>query len=98
MKGASLLPEKQKKTYESFFESTAENEILDQKTTVMIQLAVSFGIGCYPWMEYFFGVAKEIGLTDNEVGAVQSIAMGVSAGRIRAQFKQVRENIGYDEK
>jgi hypothetical protein len=48
MKGASLLPEKQKKTYESFFESTAENEILDQKTTVMIQLAVSFGIGCYP--------------------------------------------------
>jgi hypothetical protein len=49
-------------------------------------------------MEYFFGVAKEIGLTDNEVGAVQSIAMGVSAGRIRAQFKQVRENIGYDEK
>ena len=49
-------------------------------------------------MEYFLGVAKENGLTDEEIGVVQSIAMGVSAGRIRAQFRQVRESIGYDEK
>lgn len=48
-------------------------------------------------MEHLFSVAKENGLTDEEIGTVQSIAMGVSAGRIRAQFKQVRENIGYDE-
>ena len=47
-------------------------------------------------MEYFFGVAKENGLTDKEIGAVQSIAMGVSAGRIRAQFRQVREAMGYE--
>jgi len=49
-------------------------------------------------MEHYFGVAKENGLTDDKIGAVQSIAMGVSAGRIRAQFRQVRENMGYDEK
>ena len=49
-------------------------------------------------MEHYFGVAKENGLTDDRIGAVQSIAMGVSAGRIRAQFRQVRENMGYDEK
>jgi len=47
-------------------------------------------------MEHFFGVAKETDLTDDEIGIVQSIAMGVSAGRIRAQFKQVRENLGYE--
>ena len=47
-------------------------------------------------MEHVFGVARENGLTDDEVGAVQAIAMGVSAGRIRAQFRQVRETIGYD--
>jgi hypothetical protein len=44
-------------------------------------------------MENFFRVAKENGITDDEIGAVQSIAMGVSAGRIRAQFQQVRSNI-----
>lgn len=47
-------------------------------------------------MEHFFGVAKENGLADDEIGVVQSIAMGVSAGRIRAQFRQVREIIDYD--
>jgi hypothetical protein len=38
-------------------------------------------------MAHFFGVAKENGLTDNEIGAVQSIAMAVSVGRIQAQFR-----------
>jgi len=47
-------------------------------------------------MEHFFSVAKENGLTDDEIGAVQSITMGVSAGRIKAQFGQVRENVGYE--
>ena len=91
-----MLPEKQKHAYEAFYESTANNDILDQKSTLMIQLATSFAIGCYPWMEHFFGVAKENGLSDDEIGAVQSIVMGVSSGRIIAQFRQVRENIGYD--
>ncbi len=43
-----MLPAKQAKAYEAFFESTAHNEVLDQKTTVMIQLAAAFAIGCYP--------------------------------------------------
>ncbi len=92
-----MLPEKQKKTYTAFYDSTVENDLLDDKTTVMIQLASSFAIACYPWMEHFFGVAKEKGLSDDEIGAVQSIVMGVSAGRIRAQFREVQERIGYDE-
>jgi len=41
-------------------------------------------------MEHYFGVAKEQGITDEEIGAVQSIVMAVSAGRIRAQFREVR--------
>ncbi len=41
-------------------------------------------------MEYYLGVAKEEGLTDEEIGAVQSIVMAVSAGRVRAQFREAR--------
>jgi len=33
---------------------------------------------------------KQEGLTDEEIGAVQSIVMAVSAGKIRAQFRDVR--------
>lgn len=43
-----MLPEKQKKAYEEFYEATTKNGLLDEKTTVMVQLAASFVIGCYP--------------------------------------------------
>jgi hypothetical protein len=39
-------------------------------------------------MEHYFGVAKEQGLSDDEIGAVQSIVMAVSAGRVQAQFHE----------
>jgi hypothetical protein len=42
-------------------------------------------------MEHYFGVAKEEGLTDEEIGAVQSVVMAVTAGRVRAQFREARE-------
>jgi hypothetical protein len=41
-------------------------------------------------MEHYFGVAEEKGITKEEIGTVQSIAMAVSAGRIRAQFREAR--------
>jgi len=39
-------------------------------------------------MEHYFGVAKEHGLSEDEIGAVQSIVMAVAAGRVRAQFHE----------
>ena len=42
-------------------------------------------------MEHYLGVAKDKGITENEIGAAQSIVMAVSAGRITAQFKEVRK-------
>lgn len=48
-------------------------------------------------MEFYFGDAKEMGLTDEQIGTVQAIAMSVSAGRIRAQFRQVRETMDGDQ-
>jgi hypothetical protein len=40
-----------------------------------------------PKMENYLGVAREEGLTDEEIGAVQSVVMAVSAGRVGAQFR-----------
>ncbi len=41
-------------------------------------------------MEHYHGVAGEMGITDEEIGAVQAIVMAVSGGRVRAQFREVR--------
>ena len=35
-------------------------------------------------------MAEKEGLTKEQIGAVQSIVMAVSAGRVRAQFREVR--------
>jgi hypothetical protein len=42
-------------------------------------------------MAEYLGVAKEEGLSDDEIGAVLSIVMAVSAGRVGAQFKDACE-------
>lgn len=41
-------------------------------------------------MEYYLGVAREEGISDDEIGAVESIVMAVSAGKVRAQFRDAR--------
>lgn len=85
-----MLPEKQLKAYDEFYGSARCNEILEPKTTLMIHLASAMAVGCYPWMEHYFGVAKEQEITNEEIGAVQSIVMAVSAGKVRAQFRETR--------
>ena len=85
-----MLPEEQKQKYTDFYNSARYNDILDPKTTLMIHLASAMAIGCYPWMTHYFGVTKEQGMTDEEIGAVQSIVMAVSAGRVGAQFREAR--------
>ncbi len=43
-------------------------------------------------MEHYFGVAKENGISKEEIGTIQSIVMAVSAGKVRAQFREARFN------
>jgi hypothetical protein len=71
-----MLPEKQKNAYTEFYNAARNNAILEPKTTLMLHLASAMAIG-----------AREEGLTDDEIGAVQSVVMAVSAGRVGAQFR-----------
>jgi hypothetical protein len=41
-------------------------------------------------MDHYLGVAKKEGIAKEEIGAVQSIVMAVSAGRVGAQFREAR--------
>jgi alkylhydroperoxidase/carboxymuconolactone decarboxylase family protein YurZ len=47
-------------------------------------------------MESYLGVAKEEGITDEEIGAVLSVVMAVSAGRVQANSRtRVPSRIGF---
>jgi hypothetical protein len=41
-------------------------------------------------MQYYLGVAKKEGITDEEIGAAQTIVMAVAGGRINAQFREAQ--------
>ena len=41
-------------------------------------------------MESYLGVARAEGITEEEIGTVQSIVMAVAAGKISAQLNEVR--------
>ncbi|MHC4814815.1 MAG: hypothetical protein ACYTGW_12525 [Planctomycetota bacterium] len=41
-------------------------------------------------MKHYFGVAKEQGLSNDEIGAVESVVMAVAAGMVRAGFREAR--------
>ena len=48
-------------------------------------------------MQSYLGVDRKKGITDEEIGAVQSIVMAVEAGRVRAQFREVRDRAATSE-
>ncbi len=41
-------------------------------------------------MDEYFGVAKDTGISREEIEAVQSIVMAVSGGQVRARFLDAR--------
>ncbi len=44
-------------------------------------------------MDHYLGVAKEEGLTEDEINTVQSIVMAVAAGKVNAQVREVRSKM-----
>ena len=38
----------QTETWQKFYDSARHNEVLDERTTVMLHLASALALGCYP--------------------------------------------------
>ena len=84
-----MLSENQRKLFADFHKSIETEGILDQKTSHLIKVAAAMAFGCYPWMEQLLGGAREKGISDDEIGAVQLNVMMVSAGRVMMQVDDV---------
>lgn len=41
-----MLPEVQNKVFSEFYDSISKNDILDHKTTLLIQAAAAIAVGC----------------------------------------------------
>jgi len=41
-------------------------------------------------MQHYLGVAKDMGISEEGIGAVQAVVMAVSAGKVNAQLNEVQ--------
>ncbi|UCF17357.1 MAG: carboxymuconolactone decarboxylase family protein [Phycisphaerales bacterium] len=83
-----MLSESQMKAFNEFYSTARENNALDEKTTFLIHLAASMAVACYPCMKHYLSQAADSGVTEEEIGAVLSIVMAVSCGRVMMQFNE----------
>ena len=84
-----MIPENLKKSFIDFHKSIIANEILDPKTTLMIEMGAAMAVGCYPCMEKLTSVAADKGVSEAELGTIQAIVMAVSSGRVFNQYREV---------
>jgi AhpD family alkylhydroperoxidase len=84
-----MIPQHLKKSFVDFHDTIIANEILDSKTTFMIELGAAMAVGCYPCMENLTRAAAEKGVSEEELGTINAIVMAVGAGRVFNQYREV---------
>lgn len=91
-----MIPENLKKSFIDFHKSIISNDIIDSKTTFMIEMGAAMAVGCYPCMEKLTGVAADKGVSEAELGTIQAIVMAVASGRVFNQYREVYKKFQED--
>jgi len=91
-----MLTKRQQGLYDSFYESTHQNEYLDQKAEVLVGLSAAMAMNCAPCTHYYMEQAGKAGISKGEISEVLAKVMAVAAGQKRLQMQQVMEVYGID--
>ncbi|MES9901684.1 MAG: carboxymuconolactone decarboxylase family protein [Sedimenticola sp.] len=91
-----ILTDKQQDLYDSFYESTHNNEHIDAKTEILVGLSAAFGMNCSPCTSYYLKEAKKANITKGEISEVLAKVMAVAAGQKRLQAQEVIGSCGID--
>ena len=86
-----ILTDNQQKLYDSFYESTHNNEHLDTKTELLVGLSAALAMNCSPCTSYYLKEAKKANITKGEISEVLAKVMAVAAGQKRLQAQEVIE-------
>jgi AhpD family alkylhydroperoxidase len=91
-----MLTKRQREFYNTFYESTHNNEYLDQKTEVLVGLSAAMAMNCAPCVRYYLQQAKQAGVSKGEISEVLAKVMAVAAGQKRLQMEEVLEGCDID--
>lgn len=89
-----MLKEKHQKLYDSFYESTHDNEFLDERTEVLVGLSAAIAMNCAPCTAYYLKQAKKAEISKGEISEVIAKVMAVAAGQKRLQVQEVIQSHG----
>jgi len=95
-RGINMLTNKQQELYNSFYESTHQNEHLNHKTEILVGLAAAMAMNCSPCTRYYLEQAKPAGITRGEISETLAKVMAVSAGQKRLQMQDTVEHYGIE--
>jgi len=84
-----ILTDKQNTAYNSFYESTHNNEFLDSKTEILIGLSAAIAMNCQPCANYYLTKAMKAGVGKGEIKEVLAKVMAVAAGQKKLQTQEV---------
>ena len=91
-----ILTDKQQELYDSFYESTHDNEYIDIKTEILVGLSSALAMNCSPCTSYYLKQAKKASISKGEISEVLAKVMAVAAGQKRLQAQEVIESNGID--
>jgi alkylhydroperoxidase/carboxymuconolactone decarboxylase family protein YurZ len=91
-----MVTKGQQELYNSFYDSTHNNEYLDQKTEILVGLSADMAMNCAPCVRYYLQQAKQAGVSEGEISEVLAKVMAVAAGQKRLQMEEVLESYVID--
>ncbi len=91
-----ILTDKQQQLYDSFYESTHNNEYIDSKTEILVGLSAALAMNCSPCTSYYLMKAKKENISKGAISEVIAKVMAVAAGQKRLQVHEVIESNGID--
>jgi len=89
-----MLTKKHQEKYDSFYESTHDNEFLDTRTEVLVGLSAAIAMNCAPCSAYYLKQAKKTKISKGEISEIVAKAMTVAAGQKRLQVQEVIQGHG----
>ena len=91
-----ILTENQNKLYNSFYESTHNNEHLSTKIEILVGLSAALAMNCEPCTSYYLKIAKKENISKGEISEVIAKVMAVAAGQKRLQAQEILNKSGID--
>ncbi|MBU1157000.1 MAG: carboxymuconolactone decarboxylase family protein [Proteobacteria bacterium] len=86
-----MISPRQNEAFENFLATVKDNGVLDEETTILAFLTAALAIRCRHCAERFIDYAKNLGISDEKMGAAAAIAMCVRAGSARALAFEIAE-------